>query len=79
MQVVLAHCYLIKQCKYTLANSIQISLSLFFFVLTGCYGHFFHGSSAAEKGTLFHLKNVFGHRSVKKRMLGKPLTMQQTS
>nr|XP_022309155.1 uncharacterized protein LOC111114903 [Crassostrea virginica] len=27
---------------------------------------FFHGSSAAEKGTLFHLKNVFGHRSVKK-------------
>ncbi|XP_061162619.1 uncharacterized protein LOC133171838 [Saccostrea echinata] len=27
---------------------------------------FFHGSSAAVKGTLFHLKNVFGHRSVKK-------------
>lgn len=40
---------------------------------------FFHGSSAAEKGTLFHLKNVFGHRSVKKDVIGKPLTMQQTS
>lgn len=32
---------------------------------------FFHGSSAAEKGTLFHLKNVFGHRSVKKDV-GEP-------
>ena len=27
---------------------------------------FFHKTSAAEKETLFHLKNVFGHRSVKK-------------
>ena len=27
---------------------------------------FFHGTSAAEKGNLFHLKNLFGHRSVKK-------------
>ncbi|XP_061167991.1 uncharacterized protein LOC133176943 [Saccostrea echinata] len=27
---------------------------------------FFHGSSAAEKGTLFHLKNVLRHRSAKK-------------
>lgn len=27
---------------------------------------FFKGSSATEKGTLFHLKNVFGRRSVTK-------------
>lgn len=26
MQVILAHCYLMKQCKYTLANTIYISL-----------------------------------------------------
>ena len=27
---------------------------------------FFSGSSATDKGTLFHLENVFGHRSVQK-------------
>lgn len=27
---------------------------------------FYHGTSAAEKGILFHLKNVLGQRSVKK-------------
>ena len=27
---------------------------------------FYHETSAAEMGTLFHLKNVFGHRSAKK-------------
>ena len=27
---------------------------------------FFNGSSITEKGTLCHLRNVFGHRSVKK-------------
>ena len=27
---------------------------------------FFDGKSSTDKGTLFHLKNVFGHKSVKK-------------
>ncbi|XP_062602465.1 uncharacterized protein LOC134264190 [Saccostrea cucullata] len=29
---------------------------------------FFSGKSAADKGTLFYLKNVFGHRAVKKQV-----------
>ena len=28
----------------------------------------FDGKSAADKGTLFHLKNVFNHRSVSKNV-----------
>jgi hypothetical protein len=29
---------------------------------------FFSGKSAQDKGTLFHLKNLFGHRGVKKQI-----------
>ncbi|KAK3092989.1 hypothetical protein FSP39_009731 [Pinctada imbricata] len=45
---------------------IKLPFFFLFFFLKDLMNAFFHGPSVTEKGTLCHLKNVFGHRSVKK-------------
>lgn len=53
MQVVLVNCYLIEQCKYTLANSIQISLSLFLCIDRMLWTLFFTDPVLQEKELFF--------------------------
>ena len=55
--------------KYKMHLQVTFSSIEFFIIfLKDTYNTFYKGNSGADRGTMFHIRNTFGHRNVTKEV-----------